>query len=484
MAVRVPLFQPLTRLWWRILAAILAFVALTLLSINLYIQSPGAHRRICDALGRGLGLPVDLFRASYAPWSGLVLQGVVIGAPEGGMPLLRADRLRVHPSYLQLLRRRLVIKRVVLQRVDVRLPAGLGASLRPQGGGAEELAPAPATSEEGAPGADRARPLAGSGGRSRGLGPMLVQLQRFKVADGTVTFLNRDGSPAATIHGVECSARLDRRVYVGRINAESAAFADALAIEDVGSPFRLDADQLEMPEMRGRTCGGTVQGDFRVTWANPYPYALNLRLADVNVTELAAQLEGVLERAHGTLSGSLEMRGALDDAARNSGRGSVQLASGVLEQYPLLQEIGRWTQIDELQRLQLEDAHANFHVIGPDVRLDELRLQSRNCDVRLWGDVLAMQRLALNGRLTINQFLSQKVPNELEENFVTNADGRTRSLEFKVDGPATRPQTDLFDRIIGDKKRLLRKLMGSDRRERGREVPPRDEGGVGPSAGQ
>jgi hypothetical protein len=60
----------------------------------------------------------------------------------------------------------------------------------------------------------------------------------------------------------------------------------------------------------------------------------------------------------------------------------------------------------------------------------------------------------------------------LEENFATATDGHSRYLDFRVTGSLTRPQTDLFQRIIGDKERFLKKLLRSDRKEKRRERIP------------
>jgi hypothetical protein len=86
--------------------------------------------------------------------------------------------------------------------------------------------------------------------------------------------------------------------------------------------------------------------------------------------------------------------------------------------------------------------------------------------VNLWGTVESAQKLDLNGRLTLSQFLSRKIPNELEENFAIAKDGRSRYLDFRVSGSILLPQSDLFDRIIGDKGKLLKKILGIDRTDK------------------
>jgi hypothetical protein len=94
--------------------------------------------------------------------------------------------------------------------------------------------------------------------------------------------------------------------------------------------------------------------------------------------------------------------------------------------------------------------------------------------VNLWGTVESAQKLDLSGRLTLNQFLSRKIPNEIEENFATSKDGRSRYLDFQITGSVLRPQTDLFERIIGDKGKLIKKILGIDRKEKRNEGSPAD----------
>jgi hypothetical protein len=128
-----------------------------------------------------------------------------------------------------------------------------------------------------------------------------------------------------------------------------------------------------------------------------------------------------------------------------------------------MQEIGRWTQIDELQRLDLDRAVSNFRIVGPNIQVDSIRLVSKNCQINLNGRVDDAHQLALDGRLTVSQFLSQKIPNELEDNFQPANDGHSRYLDFKVSGSLARPESNLFEKIIGDRRKLWQRLLHGSR---------------------
>jgi len=183
----------------------------------------------------------------------------------------------------------------------------------------------------------------------------------------------------------------------------------------------------------------------------------------VNVNEIAG---GILHRAHGTLQGNFQLAGYMKDPSLAKGDGNLEIKTGYLDQFPMLKEIGRWTQIDELERLDLQRAHSNFSVVGRDIKVNSLQLISKNCEVNLSGTVESAQKLDLNARLTLSQFLTQKIPSELEDNFARSTDGEGSYLDFQITGSVLKPQTDLFERIIGEKGKLLRKLFRPDRREK------------------
>lgn len=461
------------------MAAVGVLFALGLLAINLYLQSPGTRQNICNALSRTTGLPVSVFRISYDPWSGLVLDEVTAREPAGSTALFRASRIKAHFNHLKLLSHKLVIKQLNLQGVDVSVPLAMLTAAEAHPNDSPALRPPPAastgpspfpppTASPGTPGSTLPVVAAGSPARNKFSAAASVRVQRVKLTQGTINLLSRDGTVAATIRNLEVFARLQRGVYAGRMLAASIAMGNnTLVCAELASPLFASAERVDLPAVQAKLWGGLLSGSFQIGLnAPPYRYDLRLGVFDAKVSDIALRAGGVLDQAHGRLRGKLDLRGAAGDAAFNSGEGQMEVVAGYLDQYPLLQEIGRWTQIDELQRLDFNEARSHFRIAGTTLYIDEIRLLSRNCDVWLWGQIDATQKLDLNGRLTINQFLSQKIPNELEENFVTNPDNHTRFLDFRVTGTLGHPQSNLLDRMIGDKRKLLRKLLRGDRHER------------------
>lgn len=472
------------------LAGAAGVYGLGLLAINLYVQSAGTQLRIREAVSESIGLPISVFRITFTPWGGFVFQDVTIGNPSAGVPLAKAERLTVACDFFPFFHRKVAIKQVALQHVEINVPIATPETIAEPEDDADQsdsdFAPMPRSTTESSPPPALAPPAEPpvapppSGHRPLKFRIPLphhfwVEIKKFKVVDGSIYLLGPDGSPAVTLRGVECFLRFQRGDYEGEVHAEAASLGDSLSLEDIRSPVKCTAGDLDLEQIHGKLSGGEVRGSFHLDLAKPqFPYQLALQILGVDVNDITARTGGFLDRAHGTLKGSFQLAGLISDPSQNTGQGELEINAGYLDQYPVLQEIGRWTQIDELRRLELEQAASHFRVIGPNIRVDSIRLISKNCQINLSGTVEGVRNLALTGRLTLTQFLRQKIPSELEENFVPTQDGQSRSLDFQVTGSILKPQTDLFQRIIGDRRKLLKRFLRSERRDRPRPPEPSD----------
>jgi type II secretion system protein N len=468
--------KPFLRIALWSVAGIFLVWCIGLLGINLYIQSPGVQRDLRDSFSESLGMPLEVFRITFTPWDGLTFEDVIVGSSDSETPILKAGNLKVRCDYLALLRRKIIVREIVLRHVDLRVP--LAAMKETLEGAKRAGVPSPtpsATQRESSTSPQIARHSKSLTIRDTLTRRFWVEIQKFKLKDASITILRPDGATAAVIHGLDSSLNFQHGNYLGRVHADSAMIGGAISVEDIGSPVRFNAGSLALEDVCARVSGGDLNGTFNLNFSNSeLPYRLEIKASGIDLNELAKRSSNFLDRAHGTLEGSFELTGAGRDSARAVGTGTLGIKSAYLDQYPMLQEIGRWTQIDELQRLDLEEADSNFRVVGSRVQVDSIRLISKNCQINLAGTVEDSQKLDLKGRLTITQFLSQKIPNELEDNFVTTDDGRSRYLDFEVSGSVQKPETNLYDRIIGDKRKLLQRLLHGSHSDRSRPEPVAD----------
>jgi AsmA family len=443
-----------------------------LLAINLYIQSPGIQRELRESVSESLDLPIDVFRITFTPWGGLNLENVTVGKPGTSSPVLQAKNLRVRCDYNAFFRRKIIVREILLQHVDITIPMGsterqsqvvqAKKSSRPPTLASQpsiSQAPAERTVASPAPLAHQPPTLGDTLSRR-----FWVEIQKFKLRDATITVVHPDGSTVALVSGLDCILNFRHGDYLGRAHAESALVADSIQIDDIGAPVKFQAGVLTLNEISASVAGGELNGELTVDFSKPgVDYRLQLHAVGVDLNEVASRSNNFLDRAHGSLEGTFELSGTVRDPSKLAGLGTLEIKSAYLDQYPLMQEIGRWTQIDELQRLDLERAVSNFRVVGPNIQVDSIRLVSKNCQITLNGQVEDAHRLALDGRLTVSQFLSQKIPNELEDNFQPGTDGHSRYLDFHVSGSLMRPESNLFEKIIGDRRKLWQRLLHGSR---------------------
>jgi len=302
-----------------------------------------------------------------------------------------------------------------------------------------------------------------------------VEIRKFRIKQSAIFLMAPDNTPAVALRDVDSSLLLHKGEYLGKLHISGVALSDSFNLEDASSMIRCSSRSIDFSDLTASISGGDIHGHFHVDLTQPdRPYQLNLEVARVNVNEVMNHAGGILDRAHGTLEGKFELSGSFKDASQAVGNGNLEVKEGYLDQYPVLQEIGRWTQIDELQRLRLEQAVSKFSVQGQIIKVDSVQLISKNCQVDIWGAIDTGQRLALNGRLTISQFLSQKIPNELEENFQPASDEHSRFLDFQITGTLAKPQTDLFERLVGDRTKLFKRLLHGNRKDRHRDRSPNE----------
>jgi hypothetical protein len=442
-----------------------------LLAINLYIQSPGIQRQLRESVSESLDLPIDVFRITFTPWYGLNLESVTVGNVDLTGPVLRAQTLRVRCDYFALFRHKIIIREILLQHVAMTVPVASAASDKPEARVQKAIAGSPGASESIGRRTPRSiydtAPVAAS--KSPTLRDTLtrrfwVEIQKFKLRDAAITVVHPDGSIVAQVNGLNCILNFRHGDYLGRAHAESATVGNAVQINDIGAPLKFEAGVLAVGGISASLSGGELTGDLKVDFTNPeVPYHLQMSIAGVDLNEVASHTSNFLDRAHGTLEGSFELNGNVRNVSTLSGSGSVEIKSAYLDQYPLMQEIGRWTQIDELKRLNLERAVSDFRVVGPNIQFDSISLVSKNCTITLNGKVEDAHRLDLDGRLTVSQFLSQKIPNELGDNFHPTDDGHGRYIDFQVSGSIVKPQSNLIDRIIGDRRKLWQRLLHGGR---------------------
>ena len=178
----------------------------------------------------------------------------------------------------------------------------------------------------------------------------------------------------------------------------------------------------------------------------------------------------------GQLEGHLEAAGKTADTNALEGSGEIILRDGRVQQYSLLSALGQVLQIDELTQLNLEEAHAKFHITPGVVNVDELVLRSPNIRLSASGTIKFNGKLHLDSRLAIDEKIRGQLFRPIAQNFQPTEDEGMSAVDFQVSGTIDKPKSNLVDRIVGrdlkDLGSVVDMFLGRDKNDRGKKKQP------------
>jgi len=212
-------------------AAVAAVVSAALILLIVFFPADLVAGRAAAALEERLQRPVRVGGAgvSLFPPLGVHLTGVRIGdRSEPGRPVIAADAVRMRLRLLPLLRRRLEIARVAIERLDVRVRLG-----------GEESA------QRGQPRPAGGTPEGDTGGAAQGGSPYFI-VDNFRIANGRVRVLSADGTPFVTLGGLTEDLRA-RVSPSGDVRLTGTTHADTVLVHlpsgDLGKGIRVDLEK-------------------------------------------------------------------------------------------------------------------------------------------------------------------------------------------------------------------------------------------------
>lgn len=106
--------------------------------------------------------------------------------------------------------------------------------------------------------------------------------------------------------------------------------------------------------------------------------------------------------------------------------------------------------IRELADFHLQDAHADFHVSGEKVHVDQLILGAPDLQLGAKGTIRFDQKISLDAQLSAADQTVKQLPRMVSESFSTDENGRQK-IDFNIYGTTSRPKTNLMERLIGHK---------------------------------
>jgi type II secretion system protein N len=479
------------------LGLIVGVALLILIGVNLYVQSRGTQARIQQELSQRLGTTLLIQRISVTPWAGLKLTGITIPQSQPGVSpdFLKAKSFRLRIRFSSLFGGHLVIKEISLINSEVvwaqnsdgkwRLPS---MPLEPAAATVPEK-PAPAAVPAAATPTPEQKVVAPEPTAKPASAlpvqienkpaPFTPEVQRVNVVGARFRFLDEKLQSVATFEDVDFRSSFRTATDLrGNITIAKTSLRDRFFLQQLESPLRYDASELDFSQITARAGEGQISGRFTIQpQAEDSPFTVSVQFKEVQADRIITEAGGVLGTVTGKLEGHLDASGKTADPEALQGSGEIILHDGQVRQYSLLVALGQLLQIQELQQLRLDQAQVKYHINPGVVTIDELVFRSENIRLSAKGTVTFDGKLQLESQLAVNEKMRSQLFRAIRDNFKPIDDPGYTAVNFQVSGTVGRPKTNLMDKLIGrdlkDLSSVITGLMGGGKNEKKKK--PTDE---------
>jgi type II secretion system protein N len=504
--------KKLSRILVLVLGAILGVAVLILIGVNMYVQSQGTQARIQQELSQRIGTTLHVRRVSVTPWAGLKLSGITIPQTQPGVPgdFLNAKTFRLRVQFRSLFSQPLVIKEISLNNPDVFWAQNADGKWRLPSSPQEPLANiAPPKKNEAVP-APKVEPSTQMSDRSVEKvaeskisapvippAPVAVEtvktaaftpeVRRVNLVHGRFRFLDEKLKPVAMFDDVDFRSNFRTATDLrGNISIAKTSLRDRFFLEEFQSPVRYDSTGLDFSQITARAGEGEITGHFEIQpQTKDSPFTASIKFRDVQADRIVSEAGGVAGTITGKLEGFLDASGNTADSNALAGTGEIILRDGQVQQYSLLVAVGQLLQIEELQKLQLDQAEVKYHINPGVVTIDQLIFRSKNIRLSATGTVSFDGKLRLESQLAVNEKMRSQLFQAIRANFQPTDDPGYSAVSFQVSGTVGRPKTNLMDKLIGrdlkDLSSVISSFMGGSKSEKTKKKKESEESAAAPA---
>jgi hypothetical protein len=417
------------------LLAIVASGALVLVLVAAYslrsLDRPEARQALLERAGAALGAPITARSSEMSLFSGLRLQGVSVGNPPPFKgELLTADAFVLRYRLLPLLRGRLEVQRLSLDRPSLRILSSSAG-----GSNLERLLARP-------PGAGRAQP------RSGALKVALI-LSQLSVKDGAIHAADPQGATLIDVEGAHLTSGFElsegRLEGSGKAKVARARLANGLGVSDLEATLQTSGRELRLSPIHGKLAGGDLEGEVTLSLTDR-PYTARIEVKGAAVETFLAEINSVR-----SFSGDLEAKAGLEGTGglpTLKGKGQAQVAHCKVEHDTVLSLLAATLAVPELARPELEQCKVEFTLARSVLTNPLVSLRGPALQMSGHGTThLESHALDYEMTLALKNSLLQRVPaKEMRAAFRDRGDGFA-TIDFKVAGTASAPETDLLSRL-------------------------------------
>jgi hypothetical protein len=429
---------------------VFAGVALTLLTVGVgYVahlvrsfDTPEFKRSILDRASASVGTRIEARKVDISLLQGLTLEGVTIANPPPfGGSLVTADAFVLRYSLWSLLSGRLELANLSVEKPALNLAMDARGVFN-----YEKLSGSNATSS------------------TSSAGTLPIELVISKLSLKGARIVMRD--PRAALLKVE-GADLSSSVRLAGASVEGEGtlriavlnLADSFFVRGVSAPLKASNGALALAPVRAVLAGGDVRGDVKVQLQNRFHFGTKL-------TVTGAQLQKLLEEAKAaqTASGTVAADAAIEGSgglATLKGKGQIQVKGCKVSHAPLMTLVATALRIPELAHPDFDECRTTFTLGGGRLVTPSLSLKGPSLQIAGHG-VTSLESLSIDYDMTLalRETLLKRIPaQELRAAFKDRGDGFA-TLDFKVTGTTSAPQSDLAMRLgKGAAESGLKKLL-------------------------
>jgi uncharacterized protein involved in outer membrane biogenesis len=344
--------------------------------------------------------------------------------------LLSAEAFRLHYDLLPLLRGRLQIDELVLERPVLLLAMNSSGVFN-----YERLA--------------AAGPAAAAPRASVPLLPLELRLSRLAVEKAQVSVVDQARARLLTLRDLDLDSSLTFSAGPtrggGQARLEELKLVDRLSLRRVSAPIELSKDKTRLAPIRATLAEGDASGSLEIDLAGGFRYALQLQVTGANVETL------LREAGSSGVSGSLAAKAAFEGTGglpTLQGAGSAEVADCRVRGSKLLAVLAATLQLPELATPDFEECRTEFALARGRAETRVLSLKSASLQLGGRGSAdLATGALDYDMSLALSQALLGRLPvKEVRAAFKDRGDSFA-TLDFKVTGTTAAPRTDLASRI-------------------------------------
>jgi AsmA-like C-terminal region len=393
------------------------------------VDTPEFRQSILDRASAVVGAKVQARQIAVSLWRGVTVEGVRVGNPPPfAGDLLTTDALVLRYNPWALLSGRVELSRLAIRRPVVTLAMDARGSFNYEHLGAS----APASPGQGPSGLPVALVLS----------KLSVEGARLVVRDPRAAFFTVEDADLGSSVRIEGGALLG----AGSLSLGLVNLADSLFVRNVSAPFKASRGQVVIGPIRGTLAKGSVRGDARIRLQDGLGFTTNASIDGAQVQEMLAEAKSA-QSASGTLVAKAVIGGS-GGLATLKGKGHAEVKGCRVAHAAVLTLLSSVLRVPELAHPDFEECRMDF-TLG-DGRLVTPMLVLKGASIQLTGHGVArLDTLALDYDMTLalGKALLDRIPvRELRAGFKDRADG-FGTIDFKVTGTTTAPQTDLSTRI-------------------------------------